>query len=122
MAREESTGNRVQWNNVRSSSNRLQTEVVGMPGKTCAEPETLQSIQHVGEMHSVWSDAELLAEGGVTQESIERRYLVHTCWQKSFEKMMFEELLKIVKAEVKLGPSFPTQELDAEFAPAPGPG
>ena len=27
-----------------------------------------------------------------------------------------------MKAEVKLGRSFPTQELDAEFTPAPGPG
>ena len=36
-------------------------------------------------------------------------------------KVVFEEVLKIVKAEVKLGRS-PTQELDAEFTPAPAPG
>ena len=48
---------------VRSSSNRLQTQDVAMSGKTFAEPETLQSMQRDGEMHSVWSDAELLAEG-----------------------------------------------------------
>ena len=30
--------------------------------------------------------------------------------------------MKIVKAKVTLGRSFPTQELDAEFTPAPGPG
>ena len=37
-------------------------------------------------------------------------------------KIEFEEALKIVKSEVKLGRTFPSQELDAELSPAPGPG
>ena len=54
----------------------------------------------------------------VSQGSVERRYLVRTCWPKSsgdFKSPRWE-------AEVKLGRSIPTQELNAEFTPVPRPG
>ena len=50
---------------VRSSSNGQRTELVAVPGKTFVTPDTLESIQRDREMPSVWSDAELLAEGGL---------------------------------------------------------
>ena len=37
-------------------------------------------------------------------------------------KILFEEVLKIVKSEAEFGRTFPTQELDFEFSSAPGLG
>ena len=42
--------------------------------------------------------------------------------RKESTNMVFEEALKIVKSEVKLGRTFPAEELDAEFSPALGLG
>ena len=97
-------------------------------GKHSPTPKHLN--QYCVTVKSVWSAAELLAEGGVHRKNTGRRLFVRTCWQRSSadfksprwnRRTVFEEVLKIVKAEVKLGRS-PTQELDAEFTPAPAPG
>ena len=108
-----------QW--IRGGPNPPPTQVMAVPGNTLVTEKCVRC----GLMLDIWPKEGCTGKHCETVPcplmlaEVSRRLQVSRTEPR---KRVFEEALKIVKSEVKLGRTFPTQELDAEFSPAPGPG
>ena len=132
MAREVSTWSRVHWN-IGFEAARANYRLEPWPclGKHSPSPKhfnqysvTVKCVRF-GLMLIDWPKGGCTGKRrGTVQCSYMLAEVIRRLQEPNVEltKMVFEEALKIVKSEVILGRSFPTQELDAEFTPAPGPG
>ena len=109
------------------STDRPQTQVMAVPGKTPARTDTRQSIQRDRQMRSVWFDVELLAERRLHRKTSRnssrsshagRSHSPTARAPNRTDENGFEEALKIVNSEVKLGRTFPTQRIGRRVFPS----
>ena len=122
MAREVSSASRVQWDNgFEAARTHHRFKVIAVSGKSLVTEKCVR----YGLMLDIWPKEGCTGKHCKTVPCPLMLAEVSRRLQESRtepRKRVFEEALKIVKSEVKLGRTFPTQELDAEFSLAPGLG